>query len=384
MEVAFKFLMHEYYSQDLSRKTKSAKQTKFKRGEYQSKICLYGYKKGANGRLEPDVHAAEIVKLVFESALTMSVSDIMSMLYEKRILTPGEYRTAEFAAVTGNERGIWNRSMVLRMLGDERYIGTYVIGKQSVVEVGSSRTRKNPESEWVKIPNHHPAIASKELFDEVSAKLLHFKCPKKPREYALRGKVICGCCRHAMQLIPRKVRAFQCRQTLAIETAECHRQEIGETELEELLYAIIEKQAQVILNVERLDDTSGFQIKTAEQSEYAKLIEKCRDDKRSLYEKLILGELDAAGYKAAKSKVDAELDRLNNALEKINAETAAMSAAKASDGELRTLAGAVTAEHKLTRTLVDALIDKVYVYPGSRVEIMWKFADFAENMKECL
>ncbi|MDR1538188.1 MAG: hypothetical protein LBU32_09385 [Clostridiales bacterium] len=36
--------------------------------------------------------------------------------------------------------------IVLRMLGDERYIGTYVIGKQSMVEVGNSRTRKNPES----------------------------------------------------------------------------------------------------------------------------------------------------------------------------------------------------------------------------------------------
>ncbi|GHV33059.1 hypothetical protein FACS18949_06030 [Clostridia bacterium] len=312
----------------------------------------------------------------------MSVSEIMSMLYEKRILTPGEYRTTDFAAVTGEERGIWNRSMVLRMLGDERYTGTYVIGKQSVVEVGSSRTRQNPESEWVKIPNHHPAIISKELFDEVGAKLLHFKCPKNPREYPLRGKVICGCCRHAMQLIPRKVRAFQCRHTLTVGNTECHRQEIGEIELEELLYTIIEKQAQVILNIDRLDDTSGFQIKDAEQSEYGKLIEKCRDDKQSLYEKLILGELDAAEYKAEKAKVDAELDSLKNALERLTAETKAITTAKSADNELRSLAGTAVSESKLTRPLVDALIDKVYVYPGNRVEIIWKSADFAANIKE--
>jgi predicted nucleic acid-binding Zn finger protein len=268
------------------------------------------------------------------------------------------------------------------MLGDERYIGTYVVGKQSVVEVGSSRMRKNPESDWVKIPNHHPAIIGKELFDEVNEKLLHFKCPKKARDYVLRGKVVCGCCRHAMQLIPRKVRAFNCRHTLTVETAECHRQEIGEAELEELLYAIIEKQAQVILNVERLDDTSGFQFKTAEQSEYGKLIEKRRDEKRALYEKLILDELDAAGYKAAKSKIDVELDHLNNALARLNTEASAMSAAKSSDAELRKIAGTVIGEIKLTRPLVDALIDKVYVYPHNRIEIMWKAADFAANIKE--
>ncbi|GHT59114.1 hypothetical protein FACS18945_5360 [Bacteroidia bacterium] len=110
------------------------------------------------------------------------------------------------------------------MLVDERHLGTYVIGKLAVKEVGGSRTRIKPESEWVKIPNHHTAIIGKELFEEVNAKLLHFKCPKTPREYPLRRKVACGCCKHAMQRIPRKERAFNCRHTLTVETAECHRQ----------------------------------------------------------------------------------------------------------------------------------------------------------------
>ncbi|MCL2342870.1 MAG: recombinase family protein, partial [Firmicutes bacterium] len=34
MEVSFKFIMHEYYSRELSRKIKSAKQEKMRRGEY--------------------------------------------------------------------------------------------------------------------------------------------------------------------------------------------------------------------------------------------------------------------------------------------------------------------------------------------------------------
>ena len=39
MDVAFKYLISEYYSRDMSIKTKSAKYAKMQRGEYQSKIC---------------------------------------------------------------------------------------------------------------------------------------------------------------------------------------------------------------------------------------------------------------------------------------------------------------------------------------------------------
>ena len=42
MDVAFKYLISEYYSRDMSIKTKSAKHAKMQRGEYQSKICPYG------------------------------------------------------------------------------------------------------------------------------------------------------------------------------------------------------------------------------------------------------------------------------------------------------------------------------------------------------
>ena len=64
MDVAFKYLISEYYSRDMSIKTKSAKYAKMQRGEYQSKICPYGYRKSADGRMEPDPEAAVVVQLI--------------------------------------------------------------------------------------------------------------------------------------------------------------------------------------------------------------------------------------------------------------------------------------------------------------------------------
>lgn len=65
IDVAFKYLISECYSRDMSMKTKSAKYAKMRRGEYQSAICPYGYKKSADGRMEPDTEAAEVVKRSF-------------------------------------------------------------------------------------------------------------------------------------------------------------------------------------------------------------------------------------------------------------------------------------------------------------------------------
>lgn len=54
IDIAFKYLISECYSRDMSMKTKSAKYAKMSRGEYQSVICPYGYRKSADGRMEPD------------------------------------------------------------------------------------------------------------------------------------------------------------------------------------------------------------------------------------------------------------------------------------------------------------------------------------------
>ena len=96
MAVAFKYLMHEYYSLDLSRKTKSAKYTKMKRGEYISEVCCYGYKKGMDGRLAIDEEVAEVVRRIFALALeTNNAQEIVKALYADKIPTPGEYRASK-------------------------------------------------------------------------------------------------------------------------------------------------------------------------------------------------------------------------------------------------------------------------------------------------
>lgn len=86
MEVAFKYLISECYSRDMSMKTKIAKYAKMRLGEYQSAICLYDYRKGSNGRLDLDEEAAAVVRQIFTwDAESSNSAEITRKLYALHI-----------------------------------------------------------------------------------------------------------------------------------------------------------------------------------------------------------------------------------------------------------------------------------------------------------
>jgi len=380
INVAFKYLVSEFYSRDLSIKYKSAKYVKFRRGEYQSKICPYGYQKGANGRMEPNEETAPNVRLIFELARDgRSPKEIVKALLERGIPTPGEYKAAHgFAAHDVSRcRGIWPESSIIHILDDERYAGTYIIGKREVTEVGGHRVRMKDESQWIKIPDHHPAIISKELYDEVQVRRTRFKCPKKNVSmYPLRGKVFCGCCGHAMARLYKNNPIFVCRYTKVDEAAACHGLAIREAELEGLLYEVISKQVQIILNLDDFSNAGQLEAQLAEQAEYSNRMEKCLEEKRVLYERLVLQKIRMEDYKSQKAALDGELDRLEKIHAGLKARTSQMQMGEQAKSARKELARKAAGAGSLTAELADTLIDRVYVYPGNRVEIVWKMKDF--------
>ena len=380
IRVAVKYLVSEFYSRDLSIKYKSAKYVKFRRGEYQSKLCPYGYRKSADGRMEPNEETAPNVRLIFELARDgHGPGEIVKALFERGIPTPGEYKAANGISVHDVSRccGIWQKSSVIHILDDERYTGTYIIGKREVTEVGGRQVRMKDESQWIKIPDHHPAIISKELFDQVQAQRLRFKCPKKnTRIYPLRGKVFCGCCRHAMPRAAKKAATFFCRYTTVDEAAACHGLVIGEVELETMLYEVLNKQAQIILNLDNLSHAGSLPLQIAKQNEFGNQVESCMEQKQKLYEQFLLQEISLEDYKKQRAAVDTELDRLRQIQSVLAAQTTQMQMDEQAKSTRTKLAQEIASASGLTAGLADALIDRVYVYPGNQVEIVWKMSDF--------
>ena len=286
MEVAFKYLISEYYSRDMSVKTKTAKYLKFQRGEYQSKICPYGY---------PET--SEVVQKIFEYAVNgMNATDIARELSRQQIPTPGEHKARKGIKTHDVSRthGMWCNSTVLRILADERYMGTYVIGKREVTEIGGHKMRSKAESDWIKIPDHHIPLVNEEIFSKANASIQRFKIPnRKKHDYLLRGKVICGCCKHALHLANGT--SYRCRFSSTIPSLDCYNIHIREKELNQLVADL------------RKVDTVAIR-----QADFDRQIFELQEEKRKLYEALVSGRIPLPEYKDQKEKISEKLLEVQN------------------------------------------------------------------------
>lgn len=376
VDVAFKYLINEYYSRDLSIKSKTARMAKMRRGEYQSKICMYGYQKGAEGRLVPDEETADNVRKIFEwAAEGLSSDEIVRKLYELGIPTPGEHKASKgknFHDVS-RTNGVWCPNTVLKILADERYTGTYIIGKSAVVEVGSRHIRKKDKSEWIVIPNHHEPIISQELFERANSNIKRRILPNRQRrEHLLRGKVYCGCCNHAMNFA--NCTQFKCRHSAKLTDMPCYGLSIPKADLESIVFDTINAQIKCAFGVDDLQ--ADEKLTSAPDEEHEKKICFLQDSKRELYEQFVLGELDAEGYKEKKAELDVKLAYEQS----IRSAIAEQALAEREEQEIvrqkKKIADELNAADGLTKSLVDLLIKRVYVFPDNRIEIEYLSRSF--------
>jgi DNA invertase Pin-like site-specific DNA recombinase len=167
IDVAFKFLMHEYYSKDLSMKIKSAFRVKKLSGEAVSGSVPFGYRLSNIKRLEPNPETADIVRLIFKMALEgQSTATIRNTLTQNKIPTPREALRMSRGDDAQPECR-WRTGAVAKILRTVQYTGVYIGGKYSQVAVGSKQTVITAPDEWIMIPDNHPAIISKEDFDRI-------------------------------------------------------------------------------------------------------------------------------------------------------------------------------------------------------------------------
>jgi hypothetical protein len=236
------------------------------------------------------------------------------------------------------------------------------------------RIRLKDESEWYKIPDHHPAIVSKELFEQAKAGIRRFSIPNKKRhDYPLRGKVFCGCCDHALSRTTQYPK-FYCRHSQVNTDFACHGMSVKAEELETAVFQIIRAQVDTVLGVDG-DGKDSLDLQMVQQSEYEKKVQILQDAKRQLYEQFALGEIDLGTYKEQKARYDAELVRVKNVCTMAAAQTKQAQADYEAKVKRREIIKEVSGADSLTQSLIDALIDKVYVFPGNRIEIVYKMQD---------
>ena len=173
-----------------------------------------------------------------------------------------------------------------------------------------------------------------------------------------------------------KNHVFQCRYTLVNENEPCYNLHIAEADLEAMIYDVLSKQTQMILNVDNLADAKLLDVQLAKQAECNERMANFMEQKRALYERFLLQKISAGEYKAQKAAIDVDLNHLKRIQSAVAAQTAQMQMDEKSKNVRTELAQAITRASSLTAELADTLIDRVYIYPGNQVEIIWKIKDF--------
>ncbi len=337
--VSFKFLMAEYYSKDLSQKITSAARERMKRGERISKRCAFGYRKEGNN-LVPDEATAPTVQRIFQLAQQgESTRSIVQTLYREQRPIPavcrGEKESDDMSC-------IWTASVLSKILHDEQYLGTYIAGTTKVEGFGTKRRVPTPESEWIKIPHHHPAIITQSQFDMVQA---IWKQSRKPRGTSaqsvtkasshLSGKVYCGHCGHKLRQNTNKTPCFDCKFTRPIPDSPCHKLKVTTADLE----------AQVF---EELVHRVNNHLSTAEPVEVIQTPDKAQ----SLYEAFVGGEIDAQTYQSLKALTDKPQSKKKEHSSQVESYT--------------------LKEKSLTPELVEEWMEKVFYFPDGHIEVQWR------------
>lgn len=156
---------------------------------------MLGYRKGEDGNPEIVPEEASIVRRIFDMYLSGKTTDeISEIMQAEKIVIPEKKLT-------------FSKSMIIRMLKNEKYCGDAILQKTVTLDP-ISKKRKINEGEapmWL-VENSHPAIITRELFNKVQEESARRKAKTpmsektamtasgKYSKYALSEVLICGEC----------------------------------------------------------------------------------------------------------------------------------------------------------------------------------------------
>jgi hypothetical protein len=202
-------LVNEWYLEDLSENIRAVLDNKRKNGKFIGSFPAYGYSKDPNDRnhLIIDEEAADVVRKIFMlAAAGYGKQNIADRLNAMSIPNPTKYKELKgYSYVNGGaggNSGLWNRSTVGRILGNETYTGMLVQGRRRKASYKNHKIFDLPREEWIRVAGTHEAIVDMDLFLSVQSIPDGGKRTfQAVNSYKLAGKVRCMECGALMKKI---------------------------------------------------------------------------------------------------------------------------------------------------------------------------------------
>lgn len=203
----FRAIMNDMYAKDISKKIKSVKRDKQRKGQFIGGKPMYGYKMHPTekNKIVIDEEVAPVVRRIFALALSgVSCRKIATTLNEEGVPTPATYCGWKVGN-PGPYTGLWSSERISEMLKNETYIGNMVQGRMVKISYKSKKCLRQAPEDWVVVEGTHEPLIDTESFKKVQL-LLHSRRSTRSRTYdfLLKGLIFCHECGHPLAVLNRK------------------------------------------------------------------------------------------------------------------------------------------------------------------------------------
>lgn len=392
--VPVKNLMNDAYCRDISVKIRSHLDIKRKKGQCIAPFAVYGYSKAEDNRNElvVDEEAATVVREIFKRKLDgYSAQAIADWLNEQDTLSPMEYKRSKgskyASAFKRNETALWTAVAVFRILKNPAYIGTLVQGKRSTPNYKVKKVFNVPEEQWITVPENHEPIISQTTFDNVAAILLSDTrtAPSQTAVYPLAGLLFCGDCKKSMvrknNSTPDNPYFYYICSGYKHKEGCKSSHSIRDKLLEQAVLAAVQEHIQTVLDIEdTLAQIARLPYTTREVKKIDGRIQKKRQEiekyqryKLKLHEDYSDQILTREDYISFGKRYDTKMKDAEETMLLLEKEIENL--VNGNTGEQQWISFFKQYQNitELTRKLAVALIERVHVYEGKRIQIRFRF-----------
>ena len=409
MATEIKNLVNDMYAKDFSVKAKQHLKQRRQEGSYVGGPPPYGYKAAWDKKirkLTPDENTAGIVKHIFRLFIeTGSFTAVADDLNTKLCNPPSVYKKTGkvfFDPEQGEYKG-WDKGSVERIVKSETYTGKLVQGRTSITVRDEKNRIHKAEEEWVVKENAHEPVIDAAVFAEAAKVRERLHERTKSHDHPTKGCPIgenifdsvlyCGVCGRKMTRHSyvktyadgRKARldGYFCLNGGQTKVESCPASNrISKAELVDILLPLLRMEFSVYLGKpKQYTEVVKEQLRTAGTVVDTKIkkaereTSSAKEEERTKYVEYREGIIPQSEYVAYKMRQEGRLKDLSRQREELEAERKNLNTVSgkylaAARALLRLKSG-----RELTREMVESLIQKIYVYPGKRIEVEFAYTN---------
>lgn len=405
LSTKFKNLINDEYCRDISIKVKSTLTMKRQCGEFIGSFACYGYMKHPDDchKIILDPETAPIVRRIGMMFLGgESIRGIVRILNGEGILSPAVYKRTKHSKYrpTGvTERTVWSQRMVRRILTSRMYVGDMVQNVMNVISYRVQKCRRVDEENYIIVENTHEPIFTREEFAQIASLLTRDtrESPRTKKLNVLSGFIKCGDCKRGM--IRKEINNgwkdyayYFCSTYKNMGKNLCTKHTIQAEKVEGAILECIKFHVQLALEVEPiLELINNSPIRCSKSKRLKESLEKQEAEyakfcklKEELYPDYKAGMIDLQEYETFRKRYADRLVAIEEKIAEIQRKIEEIENGVSTENAFIKIFKKFQSIDTLTREIVCALIENIYVYEDDKIEIVVKYKDEYDTLIEYL